>query len=430
MKQLQLAIVFQRSVVQERFLPLREADVSLGSDEGNTLRIEHAAFKNSTQLLRMRADGLELQLPAKMAMSARFGDEEKEIRRGELSVHTMQSGDWAILELGKDWDLVVRLTEKLPPVAGSPISRLSDGLRSLLPVALLLSLLIHGGLIFYAFWATPPQEKLGWVPLEARWVELITSLEEHREEEPDLPEPIVEDVDDIIIDDSNMRQDREKIDDKKSDIANLGNIEKPVGIQAALGRSQFAGKGMDSLFGSAVGLGDASDQMAITADGDAFGTGLGFGAGLGGMRGGGGGGGMGGGSIGSLAGGEAQKGAKIEGPTKRKTKIKPKLELTSAQASQFCKESNIRDVVSKRANALRNCYEQQLLADPQLSGKIVMMWKIGLEGEVSQCSVKSTTMKNPKVEACLERTIKRLRFDKPDGGICVIEFPFIFSASE
>ena len=84
-------------------------------------------------------------------------------------------------------------------------------------------------------------------------------------------------------------------------------------------------------------------------------------------------------------------------------------------------------MVKRKASALRNCYERQLLADPELSGKIVMRWKVQLDGKASDVSVQSSTMKNAKVEKCMTRVIKRMRFDKPDGGICVIDFPFVYS---
>ena len=73
--------------------------------------------------------------------------------------------------------------------------------------------------------------------------------------------------------------------------------------------------------------------------------------------------------------------------------------------------------------------ESQLLADPSLSGKIIVFWKIGLDGQVTEASIKSSTMKNNRVEECLTKAVRRLRFDKPDGGICVVEFPFVFTSN-
>lgn len=133
--------------------------------------------------------------------------------------------------------------------------------------------------------------------------------------------------------------------------------------------------------------------------------------------------------IGGIGGGKAGN-TKVAGPRKSTVKQKTKLAMDPPKQGAFCKESNIREVVQKRANALRNCYEQQLLANPDLSGKIIVFWKIGLDGKVTDASIKSTTMNNARVESCLTQTVRRLRFDKPDGGICVVEFPFIFTSAQ
>ena len=130
------------------------------------------------------------------------------------------------------------------------------------------------------------------------------------------------------------------------------------------------------------------------------------------------------------AGGGKAGNTKVAGPRKSTVKQKTKLAMDPPKQGAFCKESNIREVVQKRANALRNCYEQQLLANPDLSGKIIVFWKIGLDGKVTDASIKSTTMNNARVESCLTQTVRRLRFDKPDGGICVVEFPFIFTSAQ
>jgi hypothetical protein len=45
-------------------------------------------------------------------------------------------------------------------------------------------------------------------------------------------------------------------------------------------------------------------------------------------------------------------------------------------------------------------------------------------------SIASSTMKNSTVEGCITRVVKRMRFQKPNGGICVINYPFIFSGLE
>ncbi|MEC9399824.1 MAG: AgmX/PglI C-terminal domain-containing protein, partial [Myxococcota bacterium] len=96
----------------------------------------------------------------------------------------------------------------------------------------------------------------------------------------------------------------------------------------------------------------------------------------------------------------------------------------------FCDKNNIRRVVNAKSNAIRYCFEQELQSNPSLSGKIIAQWNVNLDGSVMAASVASSTMNNKKVEGCITRVIKRMRFQKPNGGICVINYPFIFSGIE
>ena len=349
----------------------------------------------------------------------------------DIELYDFAKDDWVIINLAPGLDFVLcHKAQVVPLPASASLLSLTEALEKPVVRALVFSFAVHSTLMFILGMVSEPIERITVKQLESRWVEMTTHIEELQEEEKEEL-PVIEDVDNVIIDDAMKDLDRPKIDDTKTDIANLNKVEKPVGIQAALGGAKL--HDMESLFGSSAGLGDALDFMPETVDGDAFGTGAGFGAGLSGIgiAGGGGGGGGYGSGIGGMGGGGGGGGsAKVKGPKKSNLKQKPKLAMDAPKQGAFCKESNIRDVVQKRANALRNCYEQQLLANPELSGKIIVFWKIGLDGKVTDASIKSTTMNNNRVEACLTQTVRRLRFDKPDGGICVVEFPFIFTSTQ
>src|SRR5690606_1275984 len=145
-----------------------------------------------------------------------------------------------------------------------------------------------------------------------------------------------------------------------------------------------------------------------------------------------GGGGEGFGRIGGLGkvdtGGGKGTGAKIGKKAARK--VTPKLSQGAPQVGDFCDAGNIRRVVGGRANAIRYCFEKELQTNPSLSGQIVAQWRITLDGSVQGASIASSTMNNREVEGCIMRVIERMRFEKPDGGICVINYPFVFSGLE
>lgn len=103
------------------------------------------------------------------------------------------------------------------------------------------------------------------------------------------------------------------------------------------------------------------------------------------------------------------------------------LQMSGSQQQGFCKKSNIESVVKRRAGAIRACYEQRLQVKNNLQGKVVIQWTINTEGGVQGVSSTSDTLGDNDAKQCIIRTIQRMRFEKPEGGICVISWPFVFS---
>jgi|GEM_PF-5722003 len=105
------------------------------------------------------------------------------------------------------------------------------------------------------------------------------------------------------------------------------------------------------------------------------------------------------------------------------------MKIDGMTCSSFCQKANIEAVVKQRAGAIRACYEKQLQIKEGLSGKIAVRWTINLEGRVDSASVTTSSMGNAQVESCILGVIRRMRFENPKGGICVVQWPFVFSPS-
>jgi len=110
---------------------------------------------------------------------------------------------------------------------------------------------------------------------------------------------------------------------------------------------------------------------------------------------------------------------------KKRTR-KVKMSIGSGKTAGFCSKKNITSVVRRRAGAIRACYEDRLQVKPKLEGKLVVRWRIELDGRVGTASTVSSSVGDSKVESCVLRVIRRMRFQKPDGGVCVIQWPFVF----
>ena len=104
-----------------------------------------------------------------------------------------------------------------------------------------------------------------------------------------------------------------------------------------------------------------------------------------------------------------------------------KHDASERKKDEAADKGNIAKNVRRRASALRACYEMQLLSKPNLKGKVTMQWTIKQDGKVANPKLVTNTIKNAKVTDCVMRTIKRIRFKKPEAGICVIQWPFVFA---
>ncbi|HLU68293.1 MAG TPA: AgmX/PglI C-terminal domain-containing protein, partial [Kofleriaceae bacterium] len=90
--------------------------------------------------------------------------------------------------------------------------------------------------------------------------------------------------------------------------------------------------------------------------------------------------------------------------------------------------AEILKVVRSRKNAIGNCYERELQRSKNLGGKVVITWRITPDGRVQAAKVRSTTMRNGKVEDCIVRQIAGLKFPQPKNGqTAKVNFPFIFA---
>lgn len=93
-------------------------------------------------------------------------------------------------------------------------------------------------------------------------------------------------------------------------------------------------------------------------------------------------------------------------------------------------KSLIDEVIKKKLPAIRYCYQKQLNQQPSLAGKVVMKFTIDKQGGVSSASVKSSTLRNPVVEACVRAQFLQMRFPPPrGGGIVIVSYPFVFNSA-
>ncbi len=208
----------------------------------------------------------------------------------------------------------------------------------------------------------------------------------------------------------------------KIDVKNLGIAKVLGGVQAQQGA-------LGQIMAGDTGA--LNSKMAVAMNGD--GSELVIGAGSGGMgfRGtGSGGGGDGLGRIHGLGnidtGAGTGRNANI-GIGRKSTKKVAKLNIAQGSSTGGCDKGDISKNVRARAASLRACYETQLMNKPDLAGKLTLQWTITGDGSVNGQKTVDDSLKNNAVSDCVLRAISHVKFAKPEAGICVIQWPFVFN---
>ena len=89
----------------------------------------------------------------------------------------------------------------------------------------------------------------------------------------------------------------------------------------------------------------------------------------------------------------------------------------------------IRRVVRAHVNEVRHCYNQGLVKDPNLKGRVAVQFTIGATGKVSSSVVAESDLKDGAVSSCIAQAVRRWSFPKPaSGGAAMVTYPFILQA--
>jgi len=88
----------------------------------------------------------------------------------------------------------------------------------------------------------------------------------------------------------------------------------------------------------------------------------------------------------------------------------------------------IMNVIRENLNEIRHCYEKSLKKRPQLAGKLLVSFNIGLEGKVTRsCALPDSDIMDAKVWSCVLGAINAWKFPKPRGEQPVtVNYPFTF----
>ncbi len=104
----------------------------------------------------------------------------------------------------------------------------------------------------------------------------------------------------------------------------------------------------------------------------------------------------------------------------------PRVRQAKATVRGALDKDIIRRIVRAHINEVRYCYNQGLVRDPALKGRVSISFTISAAGKVSASEVDRDTLSDDKVGKCIAKAVKRWKFPKPiGGGIVQVTYPFV-----
>lgn len=108
----------------------------------------------------------------------------------------------------------------------------------------------------------------------------------------------------------------------------------------------------------------------------------------------------------------------------------PSLRVGVADVRGSLSKEAIRREIHRHLNEVRACYEQELNARPDLSGRVMIKFIVAPTGAVQMSAVSSSTLGVKRAEDCISQAVRRWTFPQPDGGgIVVVSYPFVFDTA-
>jgi len=439
---LRVALLWNGTVVSEQtFTRMSAPGVFVGESARNHFIAPTDRVPDSFEMFTRRRDGVYvLELTDELSGDLELDGEPRDIESLRTSARVeLSQGDWGTIELGEYNQLFFQVLDEVLVAPRRNVFGAVTGLSAALASFIALSGVVHAAFLLAAFLSYNPDAQLDPLFIENRFAQF--DVQDIKEPEPEEPEEeAVDDSEELTAKRAEGEEGKFGAEEAEVEESKLADVDGPlakeidatnIGVNEALS-SELLGSGpLKNIFGNQGGF-DSKIKVAMNGEGGDIVVGRGA-NGMG-MRGtGNGGGGKDGfgriAGIGSVDTGNGQGiGARIK--KRPKKKIKPVVLHPPQISGDFCDKKNIRRVVGAKANAIKYCFEKELQSKPELAGKIIAQWNVGLDGSVMNASIASSTMKDSNVEGCITRVVKRMRFQKPNGGICVINYPFLFSGLE
>ena len=448
-KILRIGIVQGRRIVEERLIR-RQEPITVGQSAKNTFSVPSDALPRQWQLFSLTPRGYVAHFADSMDAAIAVGNEVISLSQLKQSGKIRKQGSaWVMLLDPRSrgritiGDVTVLFQFVVPPplqprpqLPASVRGTLASNLDWFFTTIAATSFLAHLALVIYlrtVDWPRKPDVEA----LPDRFVQMVVPRRP--------PEPVVEEVKEEateekaeapkaaekpkqakreLTEEEKRAQEEARARAAEERRARLAEAVRNTGILKLLG-AKADGQGS---IADVLGKGDVDrDQEKAfqgvggltVATGDASLRGVKTGAGAGGKV----------ATIGNLRGGGGAIAGASTGEVGPERRVKAVVRSEPPAIDGELDPAVVANTVRQRMAAIKACYERGLKRNPNLGGKIVLIWTITPAGTVTDVDVDSDTMGDASVVDCIKSMIKRWRFAAPAGGPVEVQFPFVFTAS-
>ena len=421
-KMIRLAAIWNDTVIAETVAPVNRS-ISIGSHKSNTLITPE--FNGGNDLIGERYELFTAERRGGFTLNSAQGVDGWVEASGERKALQdglqLDEGEQGTVKLSEEFSVFFRVIDA--PVKTKPIS-FFQSTESRFFGAILGALFFHLSFLVFVLAMQRVDVSLETLDIDERFIDITG--EPPPEEE--IPEDEDEDTSKAMEGEEGKFGEEDKSEESKvptNDAPMQDRVQK-VALAQALTTLRGVGA-LSSVFGNRDSF---SEQLANSLGGGDASLVIGHGVGGAGLRGGGsGGGGSGFGQIhgmGNVPGRGGRGRARLGRGAQRRRR--PRVNRGRPRLGNFCRQADILRVVQQRSRGITFCYERELANNPELQGKVNLAWIIGLNGQVIRAYVAGSTLNNGAVESCMVRSVKRWTFTRPEGGLCQINFPFVFNA--
>ncbi|MDX2051127.1 MAG: AgmX/PglI C-terminal domain-containing protein [Polyangiaceae bacterium] len=105
----------------------------------------------------------------------------------------------------------------------------------------------------------------------------------------------------------------------------------------------------------------------------------------------------------------------------------PKMRMGATTVSGRLPPEVIQRIVRQNYGRFRMCFEQGLVRNPNLEGRVSVRFVIGRDGAVSNVANGGSDLPDSQVISCIVSAYYGLSFPQPEGGIVTVVYPIMFS---